>query len=71
MREVLAEAMPELKDPRIGIVTVTGVKTTRDLRQATVYVSVLGSEKKRAARDDGARSRRTASSRPGSRASST
>jgi len=47
VREVLAEAIPELKDPRIGIVTVTGVKTTRDLRQATVYVSVLGSEKKR------------------------
>ena len=47
VREVLAEAVPELKDPRIGIVTVTGVKTTRDLRQATVYVSVLGSEKKR------------------------
>jgi ribosome-binding factor A len=47
VREVLAEAMPELKDPRIGIVTITGVKTTRDLSQATVYVSVLGSEKKR------------------------
>ena len=27
--------------------TVTGVKTSQDLRQATVYVSVLGSEKKR------------------------
>jgi ribosome-binding factor A len=47
VREVLAEAVPELKDPRIGIVTITGVSTTRDLRHATVYVSVLGSEKKR------------------------
>ena len=49
VRQVLAEAMVELKDPRIGLVTVTGVETSPDLRQATVYVSVLGSEKKRAA----------------------
>ena len=47
VREVLAEAVGELKDPRIGFVTVTGVKTSRDLRQATVFVSVLGSERKR------------------------
>ena len=49
VREVIAEALVELKDPRIGLVTVTGVETSPDLRQATVYVSVLGSEKKRAA----------------------
>jgi len=49
VRQVLAEAMVELKDPRIGLVTVTGVDTSPDLRHATVYVSVLGSEKKRAA----------------------
>ncbi len=48
LRAVLAEAVGELKDPRIGFVTVTGVQTSRDLRQATVYISVLGSEKKRA-----------------------
>ena len=47
VRQVLAEALPELKDPRIGLVTVTGVVTSPDLRTATVYVSVLGSEKKR------------------------
>ena len=47
VREALAEAVGELKDPRIGFVTVTGVDTSPDLRQATVYVSVLGSEKKR------------------------
>ena len=49
VREVLAEALPELKDPRIGLVTVTSVETTPDLRHATVYVSVLGSSRKRAA----------------------
>ena len=49
VRQVLAETLPELKDPRIGIVTVTGVDTTPDLRHATVYVSVLGSDRKRRA----------------------
>ena len=49
VRQVLAEALPELKDPRIGFVTVTGVVTTPDLRQATVYVSVLGTAQKRKA----------------------
>src|SRR5919108_5699553 len=47
VRQVLAEALPELKDPRIGLVTVTGVDTTPDLRHATVFVSVLGSARKR------------------------
>ena len=36
LREVLSEAIGTLKDPRIGFVTVTGVKTSPDLRQATV-----------------------------------
>jgi ribosome-binding factor A len=45
--EVLSEAVGELKDPRIGFVTVTGVETTTDLRQAVVFVSVLGGERKR------------------------
>ena len=49
VRQVLAEALPELKDPRIGLVTVTGVDTAADLRHAVVYISVLGGEKKRAA----------------------
>jgi ribosome-binding factor A len=44
IRQVLSEALPELKDPRIGFVTVTDVRTTTDLTQATVYVSVLGPE---------------------------
>ncbi|HSJ95058.1 MAG TPA: 30S ribosome-binding factor RbfA [Gaiellaceae bacterium] len=49
LREVLSEAVGDLKDPRIGFVTVTGVDTSRDLRHAVVYVSVLGSERKRKA----------------------
>lgn len=49
VRAVVAEGVRELKDPRIGLVTVTGVRVTPDLREATVYVSVLGSEKKRKA----------------------
>jgi ribosome-binding factor A len=48
VRAVLADALGDLKDPRIGFVTVTGVDTSPDLRHARVYVSVLGSEKKRA-----------------------
>ena len=47
VRQVLSEALPELKDPRSGFVSVTGVDTSADLRQARVYVSVLGSERKR------------------------
>jgi ribosome-binding factor A len=47
VREVLAEAVGELRDPRIGFVTVTDVVTSPDLRHARVYVSVLGSEEKR------------------------
>jgi ribosome-binding factor A len=49
VRQVLSEALLELKDPRIGFVTVTGVETSPDLRQARVYVSVLGGERKRQA----------------------
>jgi ribosome-binding factor A len=48
IREVLGDAITaELKDPRIGFVTVTGVDTSPDLRSARVYVSVLGDEEQR------------------------
>ena len=47
VREVVSEGVGELKDPRIGFVTVTGVETSPDLRHARVFVSVLGSEAKR------------------------
>jgi ribosome-binding factor A len=49
LREVLSEEIGALKDPRIGFVTVTGVEASPDLRHATVYVSVLGSERRRKA----------------------
>ncbi|MFL5766314.1 MAG: 30S ribosome-binding factor RbfA [Actinomycetota bacterium] len=43
-REVLAEEIPKLKDPRVGFVTVTSVRVTPDLRKAQVLYSVLGDE---------------------------
>jgi len=49
VRAVVAEAVGELGDPRLGIVTVTGVSVSPDLHDARVYVSVFGSERKRAA----------------------
>ena len=43
VREVLSDAIAsDLKDPRVGFVTVTAVQTSPDLRHARVYVSVLG-----------------------------
>lgn len=56
IRKVLSEALPALKDPRIGFVTITGVRTTTDLSQATVFVSVLGSEDEQARTLDGLQS---------------
>lgn len=57
MREVLSGAITsELKDPRVGFVTVTAVQTTTDLRQARVYVSVLGADAVRRRSLDGLRS---------------
>jgi ribosome-binding factor A len=49
VRGVVADGVRDLKDPRIGMVTVTGVRVTPDLNEATVFVSVLGSEKVRQA----------------------
>jgi ribosome-binding factor A len=56
VKKVLSEALPSLKDPRIGFVTVTGVRTAKDLSLATVYVSVLGSEEEQARTLDGLQS---------------
>ena len=46
-QEVGNMLLRELKDPRLGFVTVTGVKLTGDLREATVYVSLFGQEEER------------------------
>ena len=48
VREVLSDAVfSDLKDPRIGFVTVTDVKTSPDLRRARVYVTVLGTNEEK------------------------
>ena len=57
IRAVLSDAIAtELKDPRVGFVTVTQVKTSPDLRHARVYVSVLGDDPEREGSMDGLRS---------------
>ncbi len=48
-REILAEEIPKLKDPRVGFVTVIGVRVTPDLRRARVLYTSLGDEKARRA----------------------
>lgn len=47
IKEILAELVTTLKDPRVGFVTITDVRTTPDHGKATVFWTVLG------ARDDG------------------
>ena len=51
IREEVATFLAEsVKDPRVvGLVTVTGVDVTRDLRHAKVFVSVMGTDSERAA----------------------
>ena len=52
--EVATFLNQEVKDPRIvGLVTVTGVDVSRDLRVATVYVSIFGSDSEQTATRDG------------------
>jgi ribosome-binding factor A len=57
VRQVLSDAVAtDLKDPRVGFVTVTAVRTSPDLRHARVYVSVLGDPSAREASLEGLRS---------------
>ena len=42
--EVSVLLQRELKDPRLGFITVTEVDTAKDLRQAKIFVSVLGGD---------------------------
>lgn len=54
IKEVLGVAITtELKDPRVGFVTVIAVDTSPDLRSARVYVSVLGTDEERTASLEG------------------
>jgi len=55
IREEVATFLQEgVKDPRVvGLVTVTGVDVTRDLRSARIYVSILGSDDERRATFEG------------------
>lgn len=59
IKQELADVIErELKDPRINdaLVSITNVKTTRDMKYAKVYVSVYGDEEKRAAALEGLKS---------------
>jgi ribosome-binding factor A len=47
VREAIGDELERLSDPRLGLVTVTGVDVSPDLRQATVYYSALGRADKR------------------------
>ena len=42
VRELVASLVREIKDPRLGMVTITDARITGDLREATVYYTVLG-----------------------------
>lgn len=57
-REVLAAEIPKLKDPRVGFVTITGVRVTPDLRHARVAYTAMGDDKARRATAAGLRSAR-------------
>lgn len=49
LQELVADLLlREIKDPRVGLVTVTGVKVSPDLRQARVFFSCLGDDAQRA-----------------------
>jgi len=43
-RELSELIQRELKDPRVGMITITGVEVSRDMSHAKVYVTVLGGE---------------------------
>ncbi len=47
-QEISRVALEEIKDPRIGFLTITKVDLTKDLRYAKVYFSVLGGAKEKA-----------------------
>ena len=48
VREVLADELERMEDPRLGLTTITGVEVSADLRHANVFYSVLGSDEQHA-----------------------
>lgn len=49
IQRIVAQALDtEIKDPRLGFVTITAVKVTGDLQNATVFYTVLGDDEARA-----------------------
>lgn len=46
-KEIVDIVRTDIKDPRVGFVTITGVEASGDLQHATIYVSVLGDDEKR------------------------
>jgi ribosome-binding factor A len=49
LREVIAEETTHLKDPRLGFLTITGVNTAPNLRNAIVYYTVIGDDEQHVA----------------------
>ena len=59
IHEMVSELLIKgLKDPRIGFVTITGVKVTDDLHLATIYFTVIGSDEEKSATGKGLNSAR-------------
>lgn len=59
VHKVISELLIKgIKDPRVGFVTITGVKVTTDLSLATVYFTVIGSEEEKKASEVGLNSAR-------------
>lgn len=54
-REITILVREEVRDPRVGMVTVTGVETSADLSVARVYVSIMGDDEAKAAGLEGLR----------------
>ncbi len=50
-RELAGLVQHELRDPRIGMVSITGVSVSRDLGHAKVYYTALGSDSSEEARE--------------------
>ena len=59
VHELISELLVKgLKDPRIGFVTITGVKVTDDMHLATVYFTVIGNDAEKKATEQGLNSAR-------------